>query len=97
MKAVQDMRMDHLVEPGTSMAVVADLWEFVGPPGDDAQQIASTGMLQKIIHPVLSKTTNLTAPDASITALERAQMDDDTIAIEAIADKFKQALKPFEY
>ena len=34
-KAVQDMWMDHLVEPGASMAVVADLWEFVGPPGDD--------------------------------------------------------------
>ena len=25
MKSVQDMRMDHLVEPGASMAVVADL------------------------------------------------------------------------
>ena len=24
-------------------------------------------------------------------------MDDDAIAIEAIADRFKQALKPFEY
>ena len=48
MKAVQDMRMDHLVEHGTSMAVVADLWEFVGPPGDDDRKIASTGMLQKI-------------------------------------------------
>ena len=54
-------------------------------------------MLQKIIHPVLSTMPNLTKPDASISALERAQMDDDTIAIEAIADRFKQALKPFEY
>ena len=96
-KAVQDMRMDHLVEPGASMAVVADLWEFVGPPGDDDQKVGSTGMLQKIIHPVLSTMPNLTKADASITALERAQKDDDTIAIEAILDRFKQALKPFEY
>ena len=88
-KAVQDMRMDHLVEPGASMAVAADLWEFVGPPGDDDQKVSSTGMLQKIIHPVLSTMPNLTKADASITALERAQMDDDAIAIEAIADRFK--------
>ena len=48
-KSVEDMRMDHLVDSGASMAMVADLWEFVGPPGDDDQKVSSTGMLQKII------------------------------------------------
>ena len=73
--------------------------EFDGPPGDDDRKVSSTGMMQKMIHPVLSAMPNPTKPDASLSALERARMDDETIAIEAIciADRFKQALKPFEY
>ena len=54
-------------------------------------------MMQKIIHPVLSSMPNPGKPDASLSALERARMDDETIAIEAILDRFKQALKPYEY
>ena len=53
--------------------------------------------MQKIIHPVLSSMPTPSKPDASLSALERARMDDEAIAIEAITDRFKQALKPFEY
>ena len=59
--------------------------------------VSGTGMMQKIIHPVLSSMPNPSKPDASLSALERARMDDKAIAIEAIADRFKQALKPYEY
>ena len=79
------------------MAMVADLWEFVGPPGDDARKVSSTGKMQKTIHPLLSTMPNTSKPDASLSALDRARMDDEAIAIEAIADRFKQAWKPFEY
>ena len=41
-KSVEDTRMDHLVEVGTTMAMVADLWEFIGPPGDDARKVSGT-------------------------------------------------------
>ena len=84
-----------------AMVAMADLWEFVGPPGDDARKVSSMGMMRKIIHPVLSSMPNPIAskPDASrlLSALDRAQMDDEAIAIAAIADRFNQALKPFEY
>ena len=98
-KPAEGMRMDHLVAAGASMAMVAGLCECVGPPGDDDQKVSSTGrlQLQKIIHPVLSAMLSHTKPDASLSALERARMDDDAIAIEAIADRFTQASKPFEY
>ena len=54
-------------------------------------------MTQKIVHPVLSSMPNPSKPDASLSALERAQMDDEAIDIEAIADRFKQTLKLIEY
>ena len=41
-KSVEDMQMDHLVEAGASMAMVPDLLEFVGHPGDDARKVASS-------------------------------------------------------
>ena len=76
MKSVEDnvMYMNHLVEAGASMAMVADLWELVGPPGDDPKNVSGTGMMQRIIHPVLSSMLNPStpAPDASLSALERA-------------------------
>ena len=87
-KSVEDLRpvadgssRGAIVEPGASMAIVADLWEFIGSPGDDARKVSATGMMQKIIHPVLSTMPNPGRPGASLSALERARMDDEAIAI----------------
>ena len=51
-------------------------------------------MMQKIIHPVLSSMPNPSKLDASLSALERARMDDKALAVKAIAAMFNQALKP---
>ena len=99
-KVLQMMQLKNMVSVGESLESVADFLDVLGPVEMVKDRLDPAGMYQKVlcsIYAAMPTLSQAVAPGVQLSALQMARMEDDSILVEAIAVRIRQALKLQEF